>query len=777
MKWLSNEETDEPDHSEPCEAVESSFDPQNSEYHPSAAHPVQATPNDRQTAQQELHTQPTENTEKTEQFETDQETKVITAITLKDSEELTDGVAAGESATAGPSTAAPIPRETVQLVDSAQMAERIDVNTLSSPKPVSPETSSTPASTSTDAELKSTSETLIRKLLQFSSPRLDIKIVGVLLLEGMMDIFMSHITRLDEENTMTREQFQSSSFQDKLRYARHERETKDLKAMKRSYHGMELLCGSSSNHHWIQESRFDVIANHLFDAFLPSSNANLNHFSKIFQHLLHRHPCDMLEFVIFKNDAIRFFDYMLPYVTQTTIVDAMLSLLFIRSNNSETRKKREASHQRLQQIGFMGRLLDALKLSDDPLFTESLQEFLLRCIEECSLMDNGDVLFACFDTHRGPDLVKCMVDLVVKQKPTKERELTVSVIKAFVKSGTLTTRSSTMGQSVQGPLYEIALVFQELLSPNIPDFCSLLINDRQSVSTKGCPLTLADMELLEIVYQTLSNAPDQVAVLNDIPTGFWKILVNSFFEKSTSNIYHTLFYRFFYLLITIDHAPTLQLLIQKQKLIKRMIDTYEDKSTVTDARGFILLMLNHLRLKIDADRQSTIHRFVASHRRFITFTSTLRMDTLAQTCDIYKWNIASCPRPPPYVGPSPPIRSAVFSPYSATLPLMGESTENQGANDNTSTNGIDLGSDYAYCLGFDETSKGTGTETPVYQSRRNSLTNGYESSRPSSPSSVSSNEFPADLMWGESLTADPPKIKKKKKKKKKTSNSSIEIDA
>ena len=51
-------------------------------------------------------------------------------------------------------------------------------------------------------------------------------------------------------------------------------------------------------------------------------------------------------------------------------------------------------------------------------------------------------------------------------------------------SGMLTTRASSLSQPVQGPLYYISLRSQDLLVKHIPDFCSLFVNDRQSINTK-----------------------------------------------------------------------------------------------------------------------------------------------------------------------------------------------------------------------------------------------------------------------------------------------------
>ncbi|KAF7731658.1 hypothetical protein EC973_008828 [Apophysomyces ossiformis] len=612
---------------------------------------------------------------------------------------------------------------------------------------------------SADADFKSTSEALIKKLLQLSAPRLDVKIVGVLLLEGMMDIFMSHITRLDGSSDID---LKTLSLSEQLTYAVHPRDNEDLKATKRSYHAMEILCGTSANHFWVQDSRFSIIASHLFEVFLPHSNGNLNHFGKIFQHFVRRHPCDMLQLIIFQNNATLFFDYMLPYITEGPVMDSVLSLIFVRDINAETREKRELSHARLQELGFLERLLDAVQVKDRPTFSEAAEELLLRIIEEASQVDNGDILLKSLQAPTGHEIIETLVKLIVQRPPSKERSLTINVLKVLVKSGMLITRASAMSQPVQGPLYMISVRSQELLSKHIASLCSVIVNDRTS-TTKLYPLTTADIELVEIIYQTLQNANDKVEMLTSTTPAFWKILVNSFFEKSASSIYHTLFYRIFCLLLNIHHEPTLVILIRKQKLLTRMIEVYRSPSQ-TDTRGFILLILNHLRLTADAHHNTLVHRIITSHPKFQEFLPTLRADTIAQIEPANHWKLDTCPRPPPHIGPSPPIRSVPFSPYAATLPLMG------GSNEADEATGIDLGSDFAYCLGFDQTARVDGMETPMdHLSRRNSFhsssgesSQSESNSRPSSPGSSMLN----GLVF-ESLTPEEPSTSKKKRKKKK----------
>lgn len=73
----------------------------------------------------------------------------------------------------------------------------------------------------------------------------------------MMDILMSHVSRLDESEAHI--ELKECNLSEKIEYSKHERDTNDLDAMKRSYHAMELLSGTTANHLWVQNSKFYTI--------------------------------------------------------------------------------------------------------------------------------------------------------------------------------------------------------------------------------------------------------------------------------------------------------------------------------------------------------------------------------------------------------------------------------------------------------------------------------------------------------------------------------------
>ncbi|KAI8372101.1 hypothetical protein BD560DRAFT_102405 [Blakeslea trispora] len=342
-----------------------------------------------------------------------------------------------------------------------------------------PEVPNPPVTLVNDATFKSTSVALIEKLLQFSTPRLDSKIVNVLFLDGMMDIFMTHISRLDP--TMETVELENCTIEEKLMHSCHPRDMQDIEATKRSYHAMELLSGTTANHLWVQNAKFYDIVNHLFNVFLPNSHGNLNHFFRIFQHLVRRHPCDMLDVVVLRNHAGILFHNMLPYLTQPPIMESLLHLIFVRDVNTETKEQRLACYEQLYSLGLLEWLVKVMQqLKQYPDYVEATQEFLIRLIEEASQVDYGDILFKALRTDKGGEIIEMMVKQAIQQGPSRERMITI--LRLLVKNGMLTTRASS--QPVQGPLYFVSLRCQDLLMPHIPEFCQLFTHDRKNMGTK-----------------------------------------------------------------------------------------------------------------------------------------------------------------------------------------------------------------------------------------------------------------------------------------------------
>lgn len=98
------------------------------------------------------------------------------------------------------------------------------------------------------------------------------------------------------------------------------------------------------------------------DVFLPNSGGNLNHFAKIFQHLIRRNSWEMLQELLLQDNAGKFMHYMLPYLSYGQISDSIIALLFLPDMSTETREKQREAYSRLYEEGFLQWFLHAIQL-------------------------------------------------------------------------------------------------------------------------------------------------------------------------------------------------------------------------------------------------------------------------------------------------------------------------------------------------------------------------------------------------------------------------------
>ncbi|RUS25513.1 hypothetical protein BC938DRAFT_472044 [Jimgerdemannia flammicorona] len=222
-------------------------------------------------------------------------------------------------------------------------------------------------------------------------------------------------------------------------------------------------------------------------------------------------------------------------------------------------------------------------------------------------------------------------------------------------------------------------------------------------------------------------------------------------------------------------------------------------------RGYILLILNQLRLTGDSQHPSEyIHAMLGSHTRWKEFQPTLRWytqplildvatlsigssryreNTLRQTIAVDRWTVGGCKRPSPHFGPNPPVRTpddtGIVSTYGAALRMMnpiGEVGEDHTSHSDFSPTeeiGIDLGSKYAFCLGFDkkppptEHSESTKNNLSPSMGDNSQLSGASIAVSPMTPSPSSSTSTP--------ISNSKTKKKPKKKKKKKTNPSKANL--
>ncbi|RUS26609.1 hypothetical protein BC938DRAFT_470531 [Jimgerdemannia flammicorona] len=263
-----------------------------------------------------------------------------------------------------------------------------------------------------------------------------------------------------------------------------ERDFSDSLAMKRSYHAMEILCGTAPANVKILQEKFYVIVTTLFDIFLPNSNGNMNHFGKIFETLLRRHPGPILDMVVIEGKATRLMDQMLPYIYESSVQGAMLGLLFFPTVQHDMKVKRQECYSRLQEMEFLEKVLAFLEFKELPMFVTAASEFLIRMIEDASRTEDSDILFKSLEMQQGADIVGRIVELAATGTD-KQREAAISVLNGFLVKSNAPPFRSLMGSSIYSdmptpvsPLYSVSTSVQELLHPHLQRLCDMLIVEK-----------------------------------------------------------------------------------------------------------------------------------------------------------------------------------------------------------------------------------------------------------------------------------------------------------
>jgi len=203
----------------------------------------------------------------------------------------------------------------------------------------------------------------------------------------------------------------------------------------------------------------------------------------------------------------------------------------------------------------------------------------------------------------------------------------------------------------------------------------------------GRPFTASRLQLLEILYElvrpraafssaatekTQDGHPasplmaakytqadyDKLAALYQLVP--WRILVNWFFEYPQNNAFHALFYKLVDVVLKTKIPATLKTVLGKSGLVGRLIEAYGDVKRV-EQRGFIILLLNAIRLAADKDDQDAtslhyVRSVLTGAPGWEEFEKELRSVTEGQILSICGKSLvkSGLDKPMPCVTPLPP---------------------------------------------------------------------------------------------------------------------------
>ncbi|KAF9985174.1 hypothetical protein BGZ75_003265 [Mortierella antarctica] len=575
---------------------------------------------------------------------------------------------------------------------------------------------------------------IVSRFLELENTKLNDKLLQVFMINGMVPYVIESITRLDPEiakglsNGMDDDSNQESKFMTRVEQCKRKRDYSDLDLMKKSYTAMNFITRSDVYNEFILSSSHQTVVKELFKIFRPESNGNFYHFQKVFETILKKFRAQTMmtlfedvdpESGLAKTPLV--FD-MLPFLDQAPVALAMIKVLFPTYTYGFTEKIQD--YYRILQSGhFMEMLLTLVTMTDEP--SPSMGDFVVSLLDEATRAKEAKAIFMCLADD--PIWAERLAKGVQSSSGVRRHGCIEIIYSILVRSIQMPFQdmfansiyiTEKLYDRVESHLERIANEFGHHLAVHIPDLCHAFIGSSSSGTQVLLPgytvpssFTVARLWLLDSIYHCLNDIKDNPLLLESIPDVFWSKLVDSFFQFRFNNAFHVQFYKMFRVVLYSEQAAVYDRFFVKTNFVSRLIQHYRAAQQPTGSRGYIILILNCIRLSADVEAQRANDdsksaiivqdaRSGAISPMFWTtllkddpgwegFKDTLREATLEQTRDTL------CDMDPNLRFQFAPLQSRQPSEAPMTKRHIGIPGISARGND-----GIDLGSQYGNSLGF-----------------------------------------------------------------------------
>ncbi|KAF8976040.1 hypothetical protein BGZ46_008638 [Entomortierella lignicola] len=534
--------------------------------------------------------------------------------------------------------------------------------------------SSSAARQATEEAKLEAAKPIVSRFLELENTKLNDKLLQVFMINGMISYVVESITRLDPEiaksysNGMDDDANRETKFMTHVKQCHRTRDYSDLNLMKRSYTAMNFITRNDVYNEFILSSSHQAIVKELFKIFRPESNGNFHHFQKVFETILKKFRAQTMATLFEDTDSesgvakLPLIFEMLPFLDQMPVALSMTKVLFPTYTYGFAEKINDY-YRVLQNGHFMEMLLAMVTLTDDP--SPSMADFVVLLLDEATKARDAKVIFSC------------LADDPIWAERLTEGVKSTSDIK---RHGCIEIIYSILVRRVMLPGYTISSSF-----------------------------TVARLWILDSIYHCLNDVKDNPALLESIPEEFWQVMVESFFHFRFNNAFHVQFYKLFRVVLYSEQLEVYERFFVKPNLTARLIEHFKATGQPTGSRGYIILILNCIRLSADVEmrnksnesgnspseaQKGTIPRtfwtdVLCSIPEWEDFQKTLREATLEQTRDTL------CDMDPNLRFQFAPLQSRQPSEAPLTRRHTGIPGVSARGND-----GVDLGSQYANSLGF-----------------------------------------------------------------------------
>ncbi|KAK3824308.1 MAG: hypothetical protein J3R72DRAFT_458293 [Linnemannia gamsii] len=632
----------------------------------------------------------------------------------------------------GLSTSPSNPSKIVSATPTKKITKKSKVSVK--PKSSKGSLSSAAARQATEEAKLEAAKPIVSRFLELENTKLNDKLLQVFMINGMLSFVIECITRLDpeikkelNEDMDDDEASQESKFMSRLKYSRRKRDHSNLNLMKKSYTTMNFLTRSDVYNEFILSSGHQVIVKELFKIFRPESNGNFYHFQRVFETILKKFRSQTMMTLFEDVDPATgqsktplVLD-MLPFLDQAPVALSMIKVLFPAYTYGFAEKVQDF-YRVLQRGHFMEMLLTMVTLADDP--TPSTGDFVVSLLDEATKAKEAKIFFSCLADD--PIWAERLVQGIQSDSPVRRQSCIEIIYSILVRSIQLPFQDMFANSiyiteksydKVDSYLEPIANGFSKHLASHIPSLCHAFVGSKNSGDVVELPgytvpraFTVARLWLLDSIYHCLNDVKDNPSLLESIPANFWSHLVDSFIQFRFNNAFHVHFYKMFRVVLYSEQASVYDSFFIQTDFIKRLIEHYMDAEEPTGSRGYIILILNCIRLSADVEQQATQNKdenamdeeakegsisvtywtdILRGHSAWKDFAKTLRHATLKQTrdtlCDM-----------------DPNLRFQ-FAPLQSRQPTESPMTKRHIGIPGVSapgTEGIDLGSQYGNSLGF-----------------------------------------------------------------------------
>ncbi|KAF9439173.1 hypothetical protein BGZ76_010072 [Entomortierella beljakovae] len=468
---------------------------------------------------------------------------------------------------------------------------------------------------------------IVSRFLELENTKLNDKLMQLFMINGMIPYVIESITRLDPEvakeleNELDEGVNQESKFVIHDKHCRRKRDYSDINLMKKSYIAMNFFLRGDVYNEFILGIIHQTIVRELFKIFRPESNGNFYHFQKLFEAILKKYRAQTMATLFMESESgnggpksALIFD-MLPYLDQNPVSLCMSKLLFPTYTYGIAEKIQDY-YRILKEGHFMEMLLAMVTLRDEP--SPNMADFVVSLLDEVTRAKDAKVIFTCLADD--PIWAERLMQGVKSTSPVQRhscieiiysilvRSIQVPFQDVFANSIYISERSH---EKVESHMERIATEFGKHLAPYIPDLCHSFIGSKSSGGQVTLPgytiprsFTVARLWLLDSIYHCLNDVEHNPALLKLIPEEFWTMLVDSFIQFRFNNAFHVHFYKLFRVVLYSEQAEIYDRFIVKPNLVGRLIEHYLAAGRPTGSKGYIILILNCIRLSFDLEKKN-----------------------------------------------------------------------------------------------------------------------------------------------------------------------------